>query len=162
MTIRPALAFDAPAITAIINQLIRETTVTVNSVEKSESEVLAMLTDRRSLGHEVFVADRGGILGYATYAQFRPSVGYARTMEHSIALTAAAQGKGLGRALMQAIEEHAHSSGAHVMVAAITADNLQSIGFHEKLGYSKVGLLPQVGAKFDTYHDLLLMQKILS
>lgn len=161
--IRPATRADVPAITQIINQVITETTITVTSVTKSEADVAAMLTDRRALGHEVFVAAEADvILGYATYAQFRPSPGYLRTMEHSLALTDGAQGRGLGRALMQAVESHAQAAGAHVMVAAITADNLKSIGFHARLGYLQVGLLPQVGYKFDRYHDLVLMQKILT
>jgi L-amino acid N-acyltransferase len=63
---------------------------------------------------------------------------------------------------MAAVEAHAHAAGAHVMVAAITADNLASIRFHKGLGYDQVGLLPQVGYKFGLYHDLVLMQKILS
>lgn len=160
--IRPATQGDVAAITAIINQVIRETTVTVNSVEKSEADVLAMMHERRSLGHEMFVADLDGVVGYATYAQFRASPGYVRTMEHSLALAAPAQGRGLGRKLMAAIETHAATTGAHVMIAAITADNVQSIEFHTGLGYALVGMLPQVGYKFGTYHDLVLMQKILT
>jgi L-amino acid N-acyltransferase len=160
--IRPATPADVPAVTRIINQVIRETTITVTSVEKTEAEVLAMIRDRRALGHELFVADAGGVVGYATYAQFRPSPGYLRTMEHSVALAAEGQGRGLGRALMAAVETHAHAAGAHVMVAAITADNLTSISFHKGLGYDQVGHLPQVGYKFGLYHDLVLMQKILS
>lgn len=160
--IRPAEPSDIPAVTAIINQVIRDTTITVNSVEKSEAEVLAMMTERRALGHEMFVADLDGVIGYATYAQFRGSVGYARTMEHSVALAAAGQGRGLGRALMAAVEGHACEAGAHVMVAAITADNSASIEFHKILGYASVGFMPQVGYKFGRYHDLVLMQKFLT
>lgn len=160
--IRPANDADIPAVTAIINQVIRETTITVTSVEKTEAEVLAMMTDRRAQGYDLFVADQNGVLGYATYAQFRPSPGYVRTMEHSVAIAAEGQGRGLGRALMAAVESHAQSAGAHVMVAAITADNLKSLKFHKDLGYAHVGLLPQVGYKFGRYHDLVLMQKILS
>lgn len=160
--IRAATLADVPAVTAIINQVVRETTITVTSVEKTETDVLMMIEDRRALGHEVFVADLGGVVGYATYAQFRPSPGYVRTMEHSVALALAGQGKGLGRALMAAVEAHAAAAGAHVMVAAITADNTKSISFHNVLGYERVGLLPQVGYKFGRYHDLVLMQKILT
>jgi L-amino acid N-acyltransferase len=161
--IRPATPADVPAVTLIINRVIRDTTITVTSVEKSEADVLAMIAERRAKGHELFVAEaEGAVVGYATYAQFRPSPGYLRTMEHSVALADAGQGRGFGRALMAAVESHAHAAGAHVMVAAITADNLASISFHKGLGYLQVGLLPQVGYKFGLYHDLVLMQKILS
>lgn len=160
--IRAATPEDIPAIAAIINHVIRDTTITFNAVEKSEAEVLAMLHDRRALGFEIFVADEDGIVGYATYAQFRAGVGYARTMEHSVALAEAGQGRGLGRALMQAVEDHARLGGAHVMVGAITGDNLKSVRFHQALGYDLVGTMPDAGFKFGTYYDLLLMQKILS
>ena len=133
--IRHATPADIPAVTRIINRVIRDTTITVNMVEKTEAEVLQMLTDRRALGHEMFVADLDGVVGYGSYAQFRPSPGYARTMEHSIAFDLVAQGKGLGRLMMAAIEDHARAAGAHVMVGAITADNHQSIRFHQDLGY---------------------------
>jgi L-amino acid N-acyltransferase YncA len=166
MTIRPATAADIPALARIINRVIRDTTITVTSVEKTQDDIAEMIEDRRAKGHEVFVADlgpaAGGVVGYGTYAQFRPSPGYVRTMEHSIALDPDAQGKGLGQALMRAIEDHARAVGVHVMVGAITADNAQSIRFHIALGYVQVGHLPQVGYKFCRYHDLLLMQKILS
>ena len=160
--IRPATLADVPAITAIINHVIRTTTITFNSIEKTEAEVLAMMQDRRALGHEMFVADLGQVVGYATYAQFRAGIGYARSMEHSVALTDAGQGRGLGRALMLAVEDHARAAGAHIMVGAITADNAASVGFHATLGYDLVGTMPQAGYKFGRYCDLLLMQKILS
>lgn len=160
--IRPATPADVPAITWIINQVIRDTSITVTSVEKSEQEVMAMMVERRALGHEMFVANVGGVVGYASYAQFRASPGYSRTMEHSVALVAGGQGRGLGSALMSAVETHAKSAGAHVLIAAITADNSQSISFHKGLGYEHVGHLPQVGYKFGRYHDLVLMQKFLT
>jgi phosphinothricin acetyltransferase len=160
--IRPATSADVPAIAAIMNQVIAETTITVTSVLKSHADVAAMITDRRALGYDTFVADHDGIKGYATYAQFRPSPGYLRTMEHSLALSPAAHGLGFGRALMHAVESNAAAAGAHVMIAAITADNTTSIAFHARLGYAQAGLLPQVGYKFGRYHDLVLMQKFLT
>ena len=160
--IRPASTSDIPAITAITNHVIRDTTITFNSIEKTEADVLAMMTDRRALGFEMFVADVGCVVGYATYAQFRAGIGYARAMEHSLALSEAGQGKGLGRALMLAVEDHAKRGGAHIMVGAITGDNASSVSFHKALGYDLVGQLPEAGYKFGRYYDLLLMQKILS
>ncbi|MGB3279119.1 MAG: N-acetyltransferase family protein [Pseudorhodobacter sp.] len=163
--IRPAEPSDIAAITAIINQVIRETTVSFTSLEKSEADIETMLRDRRALGHEMFVADAGasdGVVGYATYAQFRPSPGYARTMEHSVALAAAGKGRGFGRGLMQAVEAHAAAAGAHVMVAAINATNTESLRFHASLGYVQSGHLPQIGFKFGRYLDLVLMQKFLT
>ncbi len=160
--IRPASPADVAAITAIINHVILRTTITFNAVAKSEAEVLAMMLERRALGFEMFVADLDGVVGYASYAQFRAGIGYARSMEHSVALSTEGQGRGAGRALMQAVEDHARAGGARIMVGAVTSDNARSIRFHKALGYDQVGLLPDAGYKFGQYYDLLLMQKILS
>ena len=61
--------------------MILSTTITFNAVAKSEAEVLAMMLERRALGFEMFVADLDGVVGYASYAQFRAGIGYARSME---------------------------------------------------------------------------------
>lgn len=160
--IRPATPADATAITAIINHVILNTTISFNSVAKSEADVLAMMSERRALGFEMFVADLDGVVGYASYAQFRAGVGYAHSMEHSLALAVEGQGRGAGRALMQAIEDHARTVSARIMVGCVTGDNARSIRFHKALGYDQVGHLPDAGYKFGKYYDLLLMQKILS
>ncbi len=57
--------------------------------------------------------------GLATYGQFRGGNGYATCMEHTIILAPHAHGRGLGRALMQAVESHAKAHGAHQMIAGI-------------------------------------------
>jgi phosphinothricin acetyltransferase len=47
------------------------------------------------------------------------------------------------------------------MVAAIDAENVESIAFHERLGFQVVARMPEVGRKFDRWLDLVLMQRIL-
>jgi L-amino acid N-acyltransferase len=163
VTIRNATSDDAAAICALWNPIIRDTVITFNPVEKTEADIAAMITDRQNAGWAFLVAEDGPQrLGFATYAQFRAGLGYARSMEHSINLSPAARGLGVGRALLAALEDHARAQGYHVMVAAITGDNLGSIRFHAGLGYAHVGTMPQVGWKFGQFHDLCLMQKILS
>ena len=127
--IRAALPTDAAAIAAFWNPFIRDTAVTFNPVEKSPAEISAMIEDRQAAGHGFLVAEQDGtVLGFASYAQFRGGAGYACTMEHTIILSPAAQGTGLGRALMAAVEAHATIAGAHVMIAAVTGENASVTG----------------------------------
>ena len=147
---------------AIWNPLIRETTVIFHSTERDEAAVAAYVATRRAAGREVWVAEaEGRVAGLASYDQFRAGNGYAHAMEHTVLLAPAAQGRGLGRALMAAVEGHAAAAGAHVMIAAIDADNTAGRAFHGRLGYVQVGVLPQTGRKFGRWLDLVLMQKIL-
>lgn len=162
LTIRPVEPRDHAALAEIFSHYVRHTTVSLSAVEKDAAAMAAYFEGRAALGRGNFVAEEGGeVLGYATYDQFRPNDGYRHTMEHTIMLTAAAAGRGAGRALMQALEDHARAAGQHVLVGAITADNASSIAFHEAMGFEITGRMPQVGRKFDQWHDLVLMQKLL-
>jgi L-amino acid N-acyltransferase YncA len=160
--IRPALATDATAIAAFWNPFIRDTAVTFNPVEKSPAEIAALIQDRQAAGNGFLVADHHGhVAGFASYAQFRGGAGYAHTMEHTIILSPAAQGTGLGRALMSALEDHARAAGIHSMIAGVSAENPAGRAFHAAIGYTEIATLPQVGYKFGRWMDLVLMQKIL-
>lgn len=163
MILRPAESTDAASIAAIWNPLICDTAVTFNASERSEGELAGMIAARRRDGHAFIVAEgAGGLLGFATYAQFRGGVGYARTMEHTVILADRARGQGIGRGLMQAIEAHAAARGVHSMIAGVSGENPAGIAFHRALGYRTVAVLPSVGFKFGRFMDLHLMQKFLT
>jgi phosphinothricin acetyltransferase len=48
------------------------------------------------------------------------------------------------------------------MVAAIDGSNVDSVRFHQRLGFAEVGRLPGVGEKFGRRLDLVLMQRDLT
>jgi L-amino acid N-acyltransferase len=161
MLIRLATAADAAQIAALWNPYIRDTAVTFNAAEKSERDVTQMIEDRQSLGHATFVAVDDGLLGFASYAQFRAGVGYRTCMEHSILLAPMARGKGAGRGLMIAICDHAAAADAHQMIAGVSAENAEGRAFHAAMGFAHIATIPQAGFKFGRFIDLVLMQKFL-
>ena len=160
--IRPAEPGDAEAICALWNPIIRDTMVTFNSVEKTPEELRAMLADKAAAGQPFLVAEaEGALAGFVTYTQFRGGVGYRHTVEHTIILDARARGRGIGRALMAAVEDHARAAGMHSIIAGVCHENPAGVAFHARLGFAEVARLPQVGRKFGRWHDLVLMQKML-
>jgi L-amino acid N-acyltransferase len=160
--IRPAAARDAAEVAKIWNAVIRDTAITFNSVEKTESELVRLFITKAEQGHGFFVVEEeGAILGFATYGQFRGGMGYARCMEHTIILGEAARGRGLGRALMEVVEDHARAGGAHSIFAGVSAENEPGVAFHSAMGYREVARLSEVGWKFDRWMDLVLLQKFL-
>ena len=161
MEIRAADESDSQAIAGIWNLVIRASVFTFNSVEKSEDEIRRMISEKRTIGHPVLVADNGEVVGFATYGQFRLGVGYVRTMEHTIHLVPGERGRGTGRALMQRLESMARREEVHSLVAGISGENHGAVAFHTAIGYSEIARLPQVGRKFGRWCDLVLMQKIL-
>lgn len=162
MRLRDALASDATAIAAIWNPVIRDTAATFSTTEKTAQGLAEEIATRQSEGKAFLVAEAAGvILGFATYFAFRGGPGYRFTMEHTVILSPEAQGRGVGRALMAALEDHARGAKVHSMFAGVSGDNPDGIGFHAALGYGEVARLPQVGHKFGRWMDLVLMQKIL-
>ncbi|MEO0485796.1 MAG: N-acetyltransferase family protein [Pseudomonadota bacterium] len=160
--IRPATLGDLPAIGAIWNPAIRETAQTFNSVEKTSDDLRALYDSQRAAGYALLVVEEDALIGFGLYSQFRGGVGYARTMEHTLYMAAAARGKGAGAALLRALEDHARAQGAHALIGGIAGENPDSVRFHARHGYAEVATLPQVGYKFGRYMDLVLMQKILT
>ena len=155
MKIRPATIDDAPAITAIWNHYIENTT-TFNPILKTNTDIARAIKSRTYL-----VCETDKVLGFATYGAFRAGLGYASTAEHSIWFAPNAKGTGGGRKLLSALESHAQNAGIHTFIGGISADNIDSIAFHIACGYEKTGHLPRVGYKFDQHHDLVFMSKSL-
>ncbi|MEX3014370.1 N-acetyltransferase family protein [Gymnodinialimonas hymeniacidonis] len=155
--IRRATSEDLPAVLALWNEVIRETTITFTSAPKTEDQIAKVLADQ-----PVFVPEIDGVCcGFGTYGQFRGGDGYARTMEHAIYLNDAARGRGLGRALLEALKDSAREDGAQSLIGGISGENAGGLAFHAAMGFVEVGRVPEAGHKFGRYLDLVLMQKML-
>lgn len=159
MTLRPAAHEDAEAVTAIWNRIITETSVTFTTTPKTAAEVAGLITARAPAF--IVAEGQGQVLGFASYAPFRSGPGYAHTMEHTILIAPQGQGRGLGRALMQALETTAREAGVHCLIGAVSGENAGGLAFHHALGFAEAGRLPQVGHKFGRWMDLVLMHKLL-
>ncbi|WP_422928721.1 GNAT family N-acetyltransferase [Singulisphaera sp. PoT] len=163
MDIRDAGEGDIEGITAIYNDAVEQTTAIWNEASVDLANRSAWLAERRRVGYPVLVAvdGDGGVLGYASFGDWRAWDGYRYTVEHSVYVRNDQRGKGVGKALMLALVERARGLGKHVMVAGIEARNVASIRLHETLGFEHVGHLKQVGTKFGTWLDLAFLQLTL-
>lgn len=165
MIVRDATAADLEAIRSIYNALIPTTTVAWSEQLQTAAERAAWFERQSMRGHPVLVAEADGeVVGFAAYSDFRGAgvwPGYRYTVEHTIHVREAGWGRGVGRALLDALVERARSAGIHVMVGAVDAENTASLRFHERLGFVEVGRMPEIGTKFGRWLDLVLVQRIL-
>jgi len=158
VSIRAATPSDAGGITALLNALIATTTIEWTSTPRSIEDVREWLQQ-----HEVVLVaeEQGEVVGLAAFGWFRDVVkwpGYRFTVEHTVHVREDRWGLGVGAALMRALIERARETGKHTMIAAIDSTNEASIRFHERLGFSEVARMPEVGAKFGRWLDLVLLQ----
>ena len=160
--IRKARLNDLPAICAIYNDVIASSNAIFSDAPVTLVDRLAWFNDRLRKQYPLLVAeDETGVLGLATFGDFRSFPGYRYSVEHSVHVRADCRGRGIGAALVQALFQPARDLGKHVLIGAIDADNAASLRFHEKLGFSEVGRMPEVGRKGGRWLGLVFMQKIL-
>ena len=88
--------------------------------------------------------------------------GYRYTVENSIYLGQAATGKGLGKALLEALIEECQALGIREMVAVISDKGAEaSVALHERFGFVEVGRMGRVGFKFGRWLGTIYLQKSL-
>lgn len=162
MHIRDAEIVDLETITEIYNDAVQNTTAIWNERTVDVDDRAAWLADRFRAGYPVLVAsDDDGVLGYATFGDWRPHDGFRHTVEHSVYVRGDQRGRGIGKALMIELIARARAIGKHVMVAAVASENTGSIVLHERLGFVETGRMPQVGVKFGRWLDLTFLQLTL-
>jgi phosphinothricin acetyltransferase len=159
--IRDATTTDAAAIAAIYNDAVAHTTAVWNDALVDAAERRAWIDARQSGGFPVIVAAADEVIGFATYGPWRPHDGYRHTVEHSVYVRDDQRGAGIGRALMQELMSRARAAGVHVMIAGVEAGNAASVAMHARLGFAETGRMPQVGAKFGRWLDLVFLQLVL-
>ena len=159
VSVRPATEDDLPAILAIYNDAVINTTAIWNDTPVDLENRRQWFAGRMAKNYPVLVAERAGeVIGYASYGDWRAFEGFRHTMEHSVYVRSDRKGGGTGTALMQALIEEAQARAVHVLIACIEAGNAASIGLHEKLGFRLVGCFGEVGQKFGRWLDLTCME----
>ena len=162
LIIRDAVEADLAGILTIHNDAVLNGTSIWSIVPSDIAGRRAMVADRRARGYPYLVADvDGDVAGYATFGDYRPFDGYARTVEHSVYVHPMFQRRGIASALLDCLVAEAQRLGKHVMVGGIAADNPASLALHARHGFVETGRLPEVGRKFGRYLDLVFMQRML-
>ncbi len=156
--VRVAAANDAVAIESLLNAFLATTTIEWTDTPQSTENVLAWLNEHET----VLVAEENDeVVGVAAFGWFRDVMkwpGYRFTVENTIHVREDRWGTGVGMVLMHTLIDIARESGKHTMIAAIDSANHASIRFHERLGFVEVGRMPEIGAKFGRWCDLVLLQ----
>jgi phosphinothricin acetyltransferase len=146
----------------IYNEVIRNTTAVYSDQEVTLANREAWFDAKAELGLPVLIAaDASGVLGFATFGEFRAPFCYRHSVEHTVHVRADCRGRGIGRALVLALLDAAARMQKHVMIAGIDADNAVSIGLHESLGFRATGHLHEVGYKFGRWLDLKFLQRLI-
>jgi phosphinothricin acetyltransferase len=161
MNIRQVTLDDAKAINSIYNAYIAETTITFETEELSDAEMLARIKEL-SAHYPYFVCDIDGVVvGYCYAHPWKARAAYQHTYETTIYLSPAYQHQGIGSALMHRLIDECRNRGVHALIACITDGNAASNALHEKLGFEQVSHFREVGMKFGKLLDVVDYQLLV-
>ena len=158
--IRPSQETDGNAITCIYEHHVLHGTGTFEITPPTVEDMMVRRADVLSKGLPYLVVqDDEGVVGFAYCNWFKPRPAYRFSAEDSVYLAPRAQGKGLGRLLLQELITQAERAGVRKLIAVIgDSGNKGSIGVHRSCGFSHVGVLSACGWKFDRWLDVVMME----
>ena len=159
-SIADAAKADLPQILSIYNEVIRNSTAVFSDAEYTAERGERWFDDKAARGFPfITVRDASGIVGFATFGEFRAWPGYRHTVEHSLHVRADRRGRGVGRALLTELIRRAEVARMHRMIAGVDADNAASIALHERAGFVVVGRFHEVAFKFGRWLDLVFLER---
>ena len=162
--VRPATAADAPALAAIYGHNAVHGTGTFEEAAPAPEEMVARLKAVQDRGLPwVVVEAEGRVVAFGYAGPFRTRPAYRYTAEDSVYVAPEAQGRGYGRAALEAVIAACEAIGLRQLVAVIgDSENAGSLRLHQALGFEPCGTLPSVGFKHGRWLDVVMMQKALN
>jgi phosphinothricin acetyltransferase len=162
VTIRPVTPADAARCAAIYRPFVTDNWVSFETDPPDETE-MAQRIAAYSASHAWLVAEtlEGVVAGYAYGSPHRTRAAYATSADVAVYVDPAFARMGIGRALYAALFPLLAGKGCHAAFAGIALPNPASIGLHEAMGFTPVGIYREVGWKMDGWRDVGWWQRLL-
>ena len=178
-SIRLATADDAEALLDIYRYYVEKTAITYEyevptvsefkgRIEKVLEDFPYLVVEEVSSGNNSANAGTTKIVGYAYASKFHERAAYQWCVEMSIYLDKDCKRNGLGRALYEELEKRLKDMGILNLYSCIGYPEKEdeyltydSVRFHEKMGYKLIGHFHKCGFKFNTWYDMVWMEKII-
>ncbi len=161
MIIRAADAGDAPRCAAIYAPFVTDSWVSFELTPPDSTEMASRISNYGD-SHAWLVAEVEGVVaGYAYGSPHRAREAYRSSCDVAVYVDPAFARQGLGRTLYSALFPLLSGGGCHAAFAGIALPNESSIGLHEAMGFSPIGIYREVGWKLDGWRDVGWWQRLL-
>ena len=159
IAIRVMTAADAQAVLAIYQAGIDAGNA---SFEHTAPTWVAFDAGRLPAHRYVAVDADGVILGWVAVSQVSAREVYAGVVEHSIYVDAAARGRGVGRALLDALVASTEAAGIWTIQSGIFPENTASRALHRAAGFREIGLRERIGrhaSQGNRWRDVVFVER---
>lgn len=163
MIVRETAENDLSAITAIYADSVAQGAGTFELTPPSVEAMRVRLGSVTALGLPCLTAEiDGAVAGYAYAGPFRLRAAYRYMVEDSVYVAEAFRGRGVGRALLEALIARCEALGLRQMAAVIgDSANTGSVALHAACGFRPAGGFEGAGWKLDGWRDVVFMQRAL-
>lgn len=110
----------------------------------------------------VAVDDDGSVVGWVAVSAVSSRCVYAGVVEHSIYVDPAAQGRGVGGALLAALIASTEAAGIWTIQSGIFPENAASLALHRRAGFRVVGVRERIGRHAvhgGRWRDVVLLER---
>ncbi len=154
MHIRVADPEDGPDIAKIYAPIVEKTYISFEEVPPAARE-MSLRIEKTLKTHPWLVADDGGtIVAYAYAGSHRSRPAYNWSCDVSVYVGENTRRSGVATLLYSSLLSALIKQGFANAFAGIALPNEASVGFHEKMGFSLIGVYPHVGFKKGTWRDV--------
>jgi L-amino acid N-acyltransferase YncA len=110
--------------------------------------------------HRLVALDEGGrVLGWAAVVPVSDRCAYAGVVEHSVYAHPDARGRGVGRALLDALLSSTDAAGIWTVQSGIFPENTASLALHRRAGFRVIGTRERIGRHHGTWRDVVLVER---
>ncbi|HLB17891.1 MAG TPA: GNAT family N-acetyltransferase [Gaiellaceae bacterium] len=107
-----------------------------------------------------YVATDGDqVIGWVALTTYSDRCCYEGVADLSVYVDPAAQGRGVGRALLEQLIESAEGAGIWTLQAGIFPENEASLALHRRCGFRQVGTRERIGQLDGVWRDVLLLER---
>jgi L-amino acid N-acyltransferase YncA len=158
--VRPARPADAEAVARIYNEGIAERSATFETAPRTSADVLGWLDAGERL--PVLVADRDGrVAGWGRIVAYSDRAAYAGVGEVSVYVDRAERRRGVGRQLVEALEQRARELGYWKLLTKVFPENTGSLVLLGRCGWREVGTLQRHGRLDGAWRDVVLAERLI-
>jgi L-amino acid N-acyltransferase YncA len=142
----------------IYSEGIAERIATFETEPRTGADVLAWMHAAQRL--PVLVADEDGrVLGWARLLAYSDRPAYAGVGEVSLYVDGPARRRGVGRRLLEELEQRAGELGYWKLITKLFPENTASVALLRRCGWREVGLHLRHGRLDGTWRDVLVLER---
>ena len=109
-------------------------------------------------GHRLVAELEGDVVGWAALSPISTRRCYAGVVENSVYVAEYARGRGIGRALLEALIAGARRAGFWTIQTSIFPENPASLALHQRCGFRVVGTRERIAKRDGIWRDTVFLE----